>query len=119
MTPTEKKAHFELLSSRLVEQCSVAGIWIICYRYRATEAEELAYYKAGLSEIDPTKTPTMHMLGLAKDFAVAAADWSGYDWGTIAAYTKMGEIAESLGLLWGGRWTTLRDYGHVQYVEGT
>jgi len=113
---TEKQARFEYLTAKLVIECALQNVSIICYRYRSTLAEDLDAFKKGLSEIDPTKTPTMHMLCLAKDFAVAKG--SNYDWADVNAYTKMGVIAESLGLRWGGRWTKLRDYGHVEYVEG-
>jgi len=116
ISTTEKQARFEYLTAKLVIECSLQGIVIICYRYRSTMAEDLAYYRAGLSEIDPTKTATKHMLGLAKDFAIAKGN--AYDWNDTEGYKKMGEIAESLGLKWGGRWK-IGDYGHVEYQEET
>jgi hypothetical protein len=115
LSMTEKQARFEYLTSKLVIGCFIQGLSIICYRYRSTLADDLAYFHQGLSEIDPTKTPTKHMLGLAKDYAIAKG--VEYDWADIAAYTKMGELAESLGLRWGGRWK-LGDFGHVEYQEG-
>ncbi|GEK44436.1 hypothetical protein AJO04nite_16940 [Acinetobacter johnsonii] len=27
----------------------------------------------------------------------------------------MGEVAESVGLTWGGRWKSIQDYGHTEY----
>jgi hypothetical protein len=115
LSMTEKQARFELLTAKLVLQCALQDISIICYRHRSTLAEDLAYFQQGKSEIDPRIRPTMHMAGLAKDFAIAKGQ--DYDWADISAYTKMGELAELLGLRWGGRWTRLRDYGHVEYQE--
>jgi hypothetical protein len=113
---TEKQARFEYLTAKLVLECALQGVGIICYRYRATLADEIKYFQSGASEIDPTKQPTMHMLALAKDYVIAKG--SEYDWVDVESYTKVGVIAESLGLRWGGRWTKLRDYGHVEYQEG-
>ena len=112
---TEKQARFEFLTAKLVIECSLHQVALICYRHRSTLAEDLKHFKEGRSEIDPTKTPTKHMLGLAKDYAIAKGQ--DYDWADISAYTQMGQIAESLGLRWGGRWVKLRDYGHVEYQE--
>lgn len=39
------------------------------------------------------------------------------DWHDINGYTKAGQIAEGLGLVWGGRWK-MRDYGHIEFKEG-
>jgi peptidoglycan L-alanyl-D-glutamate endopeptidase CwlK len=114
---TEKQVRFEYLTSKLVIECAIHGVEIICYRHRSTLAEDLAYFQSGLSQIDPRITPTPHMRGLAKDFAIPNADASGYDWSS-PGYDTMGEIAESLGLIWGGRWKTLVDKNHVQFQEG-
>jgi hypothetical protein len=113
---TEKQARFEYLTAQLVIQCYLEDILIICYRHRATLEQDLEHYKAGRSEIDPRVTPTKHMQGLAKDFAIAKG--AAYDWADSGSYTRMGEIAERLGLRWGGRWQKLRDYGHVEFQEG-
>lgn len=122
MTPaplslTEKQARFEFLTAKLVIECALVDNRIICYRARSTFGEDLAYFQQGKSEIDPRVHPTLHMEGLAKDYVIVNG-LKGYDWADIAAYTKMGEIAESLGLKWGGRYVWLRDYGHVEYQEG-
>jgi peptidoglycan L-alanyl-D-glutamate endopeptidase CwlK len=30
-------------------------------------------------------------------------------------FNAYGTIAESVGLTWGGRWTSIQDYGHSEY----
>ena len=121
MTPapismTEKQVRFERATAKLVLACQVSDINVICYRYIATQVEELANFLAGLSEIDPRIHPTMHQLRLAKDYFIVKDDgtatWEGAD------YQKFGEIAEQFGLLWGGRFKRLVDCGHVQYQDG-
>ena len=49
-----------------------------------------------------------HNYGCAIDFAPSNNDWNGANW------TRLGELAESLGLEWGGRWTNPVDRPHVQ-----
>ena len=34
----------------------------------------------------------------------------------MQAYQALGEEAEKIGLIWGGRWK-LQDYGHIEAVE--
>ncbi len=49
-----------------------------------------------------------HNYGCAIDFAPKNGDWNGANW------TRLGELAESVGLEWGGRWTSPVDRPHVQ-----
>ena len=37
----------------------------------------------------------------------------GIEWGEHEGYNVYGEVAEELGLMWGGNWS-LKDFGHVQ-----
>lgn len=39
-------------------------------------------------------------------------------WNDTATFTRCGEIAESLGLEWAGRWKTMRELAHCQYTQG-
>lgn len=114
LSTTEKQAAFELLTARLVIECDAAGMRAICYRHRSTMAEDLALFEAGSSQLDPRVKPTPHMLGLAKDYAIATG--TRYNWNS-PDYDRLGEIAERLGLRWGGRWKTLVDKNHVEYKE--
>jgi peptidoglycan L-alanyl-D-glutamate endopeptidase CwlK len=39
-------------------------------------------------------------------------------WADTALFTKCGEIAESVGLEWAGRWTKFKELAHCQYTGG-
>jgi len=57
-----------------------------------------------------------HQFGFAADLAPVRDGHiviSEKDPWAMSAYQSMGEEAEALGLVWGGRWT-FRDYGHVE-----
>ena len=58
-----------------------------------------------------------HNYGLALDAAVYVGgkpSWDLSDPHVIAGYERFGELAEILGLNWGGRWTSPKDYPHVE-----
>lgn len=40
------------------------------------------------------------------------------NWNDTALFTKCGEIAESVGLEWAGRWKTFKELAHCQYTGG-
>lgn len=39
-------------------------------------------------------------------------------WNNIATFQRCGEIAESVGLEWAGRWRTFKELAHCQYTGG-
>lgn len=59
-----------------------------------------------------------HQFGLAADVAfkrngkVIISERDPWAW---RGYQLYGEVAESVGLTWGGRWKTIHDYGHTEY----
>lgn len=59
-----------------------------------------------------------HQFGLAADVAfkrngkVVISERDPWAW---KGYQLYGEVAESVGLTWGGRWKTIHDYGHTEY----
>lgn len=40
------------------------------------------------------------------------------NWTDVALYTKCGEIAESVGLEWAGRWKNFKELAHCQFTGG-
>lgn len=61
---------------------------------------------------------SFHQYGLASDCAFMRngrlmAD--ARDPWTMQGYKLLGEVAKSVGLVWGGNWTTLKDYGHTEF----
>ena len=79
------------------------------------------YAAAGLYDIDEVDARTVitntlrsnHMNGTACDFVPVK---NGKTWWTApdAVWTMMGQIGESHGLKWGGRWQELKDTPHFE-----
>ncbi|NIK06886.1 peptidoglycan L-alanyl-D-glutamate endopeptidase CwlK [Xanthomonas arboricola] len=58
-----------------------------------------------------------HNYGLALDAAVfvnGEPNWNLEDPHVMAGYLRFGELSEIVGLNWGGRWTSPKDYPHVE-----
>lgn len=58
-----------------------------------------------------------HNFGLALDAAVfvnGEPSWNLNDPHVMAGYLRFGELSEIVGLNWGGRWTSPKDYPHVE-----
>lgn len=84
-----------------------------------TKAEQEAYLASGASQTIRSK----HLKGMAIDvcpyemFQIHGPDkllWDADNPANLAIWTRIGEIGEGLGLRWGGRWKSLRDYGHFE-----
>ncbi len=95
-------AKIEVLFQRLRKQDHDPLLW---EGYRSPErAQALSDRGAGVKL-------SMHCLGAAVDIVHAEDHWSaGRDF-----WDAIGEEAESLGLLWGGKWRR-RDFPHIQAV---
>ncbi len=100
------------LLARLVEQ----RIAVCIVNTRRTQAEQDAAVKRGVSWVAHSK----HQDGLAMDVAPFSTwalsgdnkiEWDERD----PVWLRMGQIGESLGLTWGGRWKQA-DYGHFEYA---
>lgn len=90
-----------------------------------TQEEQDALYEQGRSKPGPIVTWTRrskHIEGIAFDIAIVKdgrATWNmkvDVNGDDIPDYQQAGEIGESLGLTWGGRWKT-PDYPHFQLDE--
>ncbi|WOB27776.1 MULTISPECIES: M15 family metallopeptidase [Xanthomonas] len=58
-----------------------------------------------------------HNYGLALDAAIfvnGEPSWNLNDPHVMAGYLRFGELSEIVGLNWGGRWTSPKDYPHVE-----
>jgi len=60
---------------------------------------------------------SFHNYRIAFD-AAPVDDKGNIDWNDKELFTKMGEIGETIGLEWGGRFTFIYDPGHFQYTFG-
>jgi hypothetical protein len=68
-----------------------------------------------------TLTKSRHLTGEAIDLAPVAYYMNGkvgrIDWNINPSWHKMGEIGLSMGLEWGGEWSSFPDYVHFQRPE--
>lgn len=110
LDPRFRSQAIEFLA-RLTE----ANIPVMIIDTLRTPAEHAANLAAGVS----WTTRSKHLVGLAIDvcpydiYSLAGPDklrWDAND----PVWQRIGSIAESLGLIWGGRWKQ-RDMGHVEY----
>jgi peptidoglycan L-alanyl-D-glutamate endopeptidase CwlK len=112
LDPVFRPVAFEFLA-RLTER----GLAVLIVDTLRTPEEHAANLARGVS----WTTRSKHLDGLALDvcpyeeYRLHGTDklqWSSDD----PAWQVIGEVAEGLGLRWGGRWRQ-RDMGHVEYVE--
>jgi len=84
--------------------------------YRSPERQNAL---AGNSHITRAKAfQSYHQFGLAADVAFkrnGKVVISERDPWAMQGYQLYGTVAESVGLTWGGRWTSIQDYGHSEY----
>ncbi|MBW8375030.1 MAG: M15 family metallopeptidase [Stenotrophomonas sp.] len=84
--------------------------------YRSPERQTALLASAsGVTSVEAWSS--CHNYGLAMDAAVyvdGKPSWDLSDPHVIAGYQRFGELAEILGLNWGGRWTSPKDYPHVE-----
>ena len=112
------EAAFRLQTMKWLDACKLAGLDILVvstYRDddfqnflyaqgRTTEGKICTYAKAGES---------MHNKRKALDFCIMHGKVC--DWTNIEGFTKAGLIAESLGLVWAGRWNgKIKEVGHIE-----
>lgn len=95
-------------------------IFVCTYR---SNADQQAAYDAGLSNAKPGQSkhnalnPMMQPAARAFDFGVVRVGKYIAD-GKDAAYTLGGQVAESLGLEWAGRWTgKIKESAHCQLKD--
>lgn len=101
----------------LIEKCEKAGLIIKITDCVRTKAEQDALYAQGRTKagaiVTNVKYPnSMHNWGIAADFC--RNDGKGAYNDSDGFFTKVGVIAENIGLEWGGRWTSFVDKPHLQ-----
>jgi len=108
---------FAQIIYRLFDQMARRGYPIALLEgYRSPERQELLAAK-GPTVTRARANQSKHQYGLAVDVAPMRNGRlviSERDPWAFAAYQALGEEAGKLGLTWGGNWTRLADYGHVE-----
>lgn len=109
--------RFRPLAVEFLARLTEAGIAVMIIDTIRTPEEHAANLARGVSWTKRSK----HLDGDALDvcpyetYALVGPDRLRWDAGD-PIWARIGKIAESVGLRWGGRWR-IPDLGHVEYVE--
>ena len=109
------------LCSEFINKCKAQNIdVIITSTYRDTESQNALYAQGrttpGNKVTNAKGGQSFHNWKVAFDFCPIVNGKAV--WNDVALYTKCGEIAESLGLEWAGRWVKFKELAHCQYTYG-
>lgn len=104
-----------------VTACRVQGIEVlITSTYRDNESENALYAQArttpGQRVTNAKGGQSFHNHACAFDFVPVVHGKAMWD--DTRTFRRCGEIAESLGLEWAGRWTSFPELAHCQYTGG-
>lgn len=109
------------MASEFINRCKAAGIDVIITSTYRDHASQNALYAQGRTT--PGKKVTnakggqsYHNWKVAFDFCPIVNGKPA--WNDVALFTKCGEIAESVGLEWAGRWVKFKELAHCQYTGG-
>ena len=108
-------------AEKVLEAASEISIPILIYFTLRTFAEQQALYEQGRKTPGQIVTKakageSYHNYGLAFDFV--PTENGKPKWGDLNSFKQVGELGESLGLQWGGRWPKFKDYPHFQLSFG-
>ena len=118
-----KDLHPDVASrcTAFVTECAKQGIdVIITSTYRDMDSQSYLF-ASGRSRPGPIVTnakpgDSFHNYKVAFDFV--PIQHGKAMWDCPETFKKCGEIAESLGLEWAGRWKSFRELAHCQYTNG-
>lgn len=106
---------------QFVDKCAAAGVDVlITSTYRDNESQDAIYAK-GRTASGPRVTnakggESYHNYRVAFDFVPIVNGKA--DWNNTMTFRKCGEIAESVGLEWAGRWKSFPELAHCQWTNG-
>lgn len=111
----------KVLCEKFISECKKQNIDVLITSTYRDAASQNALYAQGRTT--PGKIVTnaragqsFHNWRVAFDFVPIVSGKA--QWNDIATFTKCGEIAESVGLEWAGRWKRFRELAHCQYTGG-
>jgi peptidoglycan L-alanyl-D-glutamate endopeptidase CwlK len=104
-----------------IAACLLEGIdVIVTSTFRDYESQNALYAqgrtKPGKIVTNAKGGDSFHNHRCALDFAPIKN--GKIDWNDVRTFTRCGQIAESVGLEWAGRWKSFRELAHVQYTGG-
>lgn len=110
------------MAKEFIKKCKAVGIDLLVTSTYRDAASQQALYNQGRTtpgNIVTNAKPgqSWHNWRCALDFAPLRN--GKIDWNDTKTFTRCGEIAESCGFSWAGRWKgRLRELAHVQYTGG-
>jgi peptidoglycan L-alanyl-D-glutamate endopeptidase CwlK len=104
-----------------IAKCKENGIdALITSTYRDNAAQDALYAKGrtkpGAIVTNAKAGQSFHNYRVAFDFVPIVHGKP--DWNNTETFKKCGEIAESVGLEWAGRWKKFKEMAHCQYTGG-
>jgi peptidoglycan LD-endopeptidase CwlK len=109
-------------AQRLIDICAHAGIDVLVTSTYRDDEQQAALYAKGRTA--PGQIVTNAKPGESFQNWRVALDFCPIEdgkcaWNDLAAFERVGVIAESLGFEWAGRWTgPMREEAHVQFTGG-
>ena len=109
------------MCSEFINRCKAQHIDIlITSTYRDAESQNALYAQGRTTEgkkvTNAKGGQSFHNWKVAFDFVPIVNGKP--NWSDVALYTKCGEIAESVGLEWAGRWKKFPEQAHCQFTNG-
>lgn len=110
-----------VLCEKFIEKCKSQNIDVlITSTYRDGASQDALYAQgrttAGKIVTNARAGQSYHNWRVAFDFVPIVHGKA--QWSDVATFTKCGEIAESVGLEWAGRWKKFKELAHCQYTGG-
>lgn len=116
MTRLDRRRLFLFKLSSLMLLLDAHGIPVTVYSFFRTADEQKKLYDEGKSRCDGYIKRSRHQDWLAADLGILNDARTDFLWAD-PRYDKLGELAEKIGLVWGGRWASLNDVFHVELGE--
>lgn len=109
------------LCEKFISECNKEGIDVlITSTYRDAESQNALYAQgrttAGKKVTNAKAGQSYHNWRCAFDFVPLINGKA--QWNDAKLFTKCGEIAESVGLEWAGRWVKFKELAHCQFTNG-
>lgn len=109
------------MCSEFLNRCKAAGIdVIITSTYRDAESQNALYAQGrtlpGKKVTNAKAGQSFHNWRVAFDFVPLVNGKP--NWNDTVLFTRCGEIGESVGLEWAGRWVRFKELAHFQYTNG-
>ena len=108
-------------AARWIAECERQGVPVlVTSTYRDNESQAAIYAQGrttpGKIVTNAKAGESLHNYRVAVDFVPLVGGKP--DWEDAAKFAKAGQIAESQGMEWAGRWKSFKELAHVQFTGG-